>query len=299
MAFVAFCLVIVILFFTIHTRPVRRYAINKVTQLLAQKQIDLQADELSYNLLKASLDLRNIRVRAARPDAPVFATVARAQINLSLPDLLRGRYVVESGTVEGVNVHYFVDEQGRDNLPRPLTDPNKPNEPLDYLISALTVSNTRLRYENRAQQIDAELPLSSVDVTGNRLTDRQRAVLTAAAGHVRVKDRTTPIDRLLGEIEWNDEQVKVAKLDVDAKLDADGEVSRAELVDVVYDLTQRRADVSSVVLRGNWGDLKAGGVIALDAPNRSQVHADINSVDAEWNGQASSSARRTLMPMRR
>ena len=123
--FVALCLVIVILFFTIHTRPVRRYAVNKVTALLAQKHIQFQADELNYNLLKASLDLKNIRVRSVDyPEAPVFATIARAQINLSLPDLLRGRYVVESGTVEGVDVHYFVDEQGRDNLPRPQTDPN-------------------------------------------------------------------------------------------------------------------------------------------------------------------------------
>ena len=276
-AFVVFCLVAVIIFFTIHTRPVRRYAMNKVTALLAQKQIELQTDELSYNLLKASLDLKNIRVRSSRfPDAPVFATIARARINLSLPDLLRGRYVVESGSVEGVNVHYFVDEQGRDNLPRPLTDPNKPNEPLDYLISALTVSNARVRYENRVQQIDAELPVSSIDVTGNRVTDRQHVVLAAAAGRVRVKDRTTPIDRLAGEIEWDDEEVQVVKLDLES------EGSHAELMDVVYDQVQRRANVSSVTLRGDWGDIKGSGVIALDAPNPSRVQADINSVDAEW-----------------
>src|SRR6185503_434167 len=61
-AFVALCLVIVILFFTIHTRPVRRYAVNKVMALLAQKHIEFQTDELNYNLLKASLDLKNIRV---------------------------------------------------------------------------------------------------------------------------------------------------------------------------------------------------------------------------------------------
>jgi len=146
-AFVALCLVAIILFFTIHTRPVRRYAVNKVMALLAEKHIEFQTDELNYNLLKASLDLKNIRVRSVDvPDAPVFATIARAQINLSLPDLLRGRYVVESGSVDGVDVHYFVDEQGRDNLPRPLTDPNKPNEPLNYLISALKISNVRLRY---------------------------------------------------------------------------------------------------------------------------------------------------------
>lgn len=276
-AFVALCLAGVILFFTIHTRPVRRYAVNKVTALLAQKHIEFQTDELSYNLLRASLDLKNLRVRSVDlPDAPVFATIARARINLSLPDLLRGRYVVESGNVEGLNVHYFVDEQGRDNLPRPLTDPNKPNEPLNYLISALTVSDVRLRYENRAQQIDAELPVSLADVSGNRFTDRHHVMLTGAMGRVRIKDRTTPIDRLLGEIEWDDNEVKVATLDLDS------EGSRAELADVVYNQTQRRADVSSLTLRGQWGDIKGKGVIALDTANRSQVRADVNSVDAEW-----------------
>jgi outer membrane protein assembly factor BamA/autotransporter translocation and assembly factor TamB len=276
-AFVALCLVVVILFFTIHTRPVRRYAVNKVTALLAEKHIQFQADELNYNLLKASLDLKNIRVRSVDyPDSPVFATIARAQINLSLPDLLRGRYVVESGRVEGVDVHYFVDEQGRDNLPRPLTDPNKPNEPLNYLISALRVSNARLRYENRAQQIDAELPVSLADVSGNRLTDRQHVMLTAGMGRVRVKDRTTPIDQLLGEIEWNDNEVQVAKLDVDS------EGSRAELADVVYDLTQRRANISSLTLRGEWGDIKGNGLVSLDTANSSHVQAEVNSVDAEW-----------------
>ena len=104
-----------------------------------------------------------MRVRSARlPDAPVFATIERARLNLNLFDLLRGRYVVESGTVEDVNVHYFVDEQGRDNLPRPPADPNNPNQPLDYLIAALTVSKAHVRYENRAQQIDVELPVSSI-----------------------------------------------------------------------------------------------------------------------------------------
>lgn len=277
LAFIALCLVVVILFFTIHTRPVRRYAVNKVTALLAERHIEFQTDELNYNLLRASLDLKNIRVRSVDfPDAPVFATIARAQINLSLADLLRGRYVVESGSVEGVQVHYFVDEQGRDNLPRPLTDPNKPTEPLDYLISALTVSDARLRYENRAQQIDAELPVSLADVSGNRLTNRHHVMLTAGMGRVRMKDRTVPIDRVLGEVEWDDNEVSVAQLDVDSQ------GSRAGLADVVYDLMQRRATVSSLTVRGEWGDIKGEGVIALDTANRSQVRADIDSVDAEW-----------------
>ena len=242
-----------------------------------QRQIELKTDELGYNLLNSSLDLKNVRLRSARlPDAPVFATIGRARINLSLVDLLRGKYVVQSGTVEDVNVHYFVDEQGRDNLPRPPTDPNNPNQPLDYLIAALSVSKAHVRYENRAEQIDVELPVSSIDVSGNRLTDRHRITLEAASGRVRVKDRSSSIDRLTGELDLSEDDLKAVRLDVES------EGSRAELVDVVYDLTRRRADVASVILRGQWGEVKGSGTVALDASERSQIQADINNVDAEW-----------------
>ena len=274
---VALCLVVVITFFTIHTRPVRRYAINKVAALLAERQIELQTDELGYNLLNSSLDLRNVRLRSARlPNAPVFATIGRARVNLSLADLLRGKYVVQSGTVEDVNVHYFVDEQGRDNLPRPPADPNNPNKPLDYLIAALSVSKAHVRYENRAQQIDVELPVSTIDVSGNRLTDRHRITLEAASGRARVKDRSSTIDRLSGELDLGDDELKAVRLNVES------EGSRAELADVVYDLTRRRADIASVIARGPWGEVKANGAIALDVSERSQIQADVNNVDAEW-----------------
>jgi outer membrane protein assembly factor BamA/autotransporter translocation and assembly factor TamB len=274
---VALCLVVLITFFTIHTRPVRRYAINKVAALLAERQIELQTDELGYNLLNSSLDLRNVRLRSARlPNAPVFATIGRARVNLSLADLLRGKYVVQSGTVEDVNVHYFVDEKGRDNLPRPPADPNNPNKPLDYLIAALTVAKAHVRYENRAQQIDVELPVSTIDVSGNRLTDRHRITLEAASGRARVKDRSSTIDRLSGELDLGDDELKAVWLNVES------EGSRAELADVVYDLTRRRADIASVIARGPWGEVKANGAIALDVSERSQIQADVNNVDAEW-----------------
>ena len=90
----------------------------------------------------------------------MFATIGRAEIKLSLRDLLRRRYVVQSSVADEVVVHYFVDADGRDNLPRPLTDPNEPKKPLDYLIADLSIPNARVRFEDRAQQIDAVLPLS-------------------------------------------------------------------------------------------------------------------------------------------
>jgi uncharacterized protein involved in outer membrane biogenesis len=162
---VVVCLLVVLLLFALHSAPARRFAVNRVTSLLASHQIELQTDELRYNLFKLSIDLRNVRIRsAASSEAPVFATIGHAQLDLSLRQLLKGRYVVDSGVVDGVDIHYFVGADGRDNLPRPLSDPNEPEKPLDYLIAHLTAPNARVHYEYRAQGVDVELPAAKSHV---------------------------------------------------------------------------------------------------------------------------------------
>ncbi len=108
-------------------------------------------------------------------------------------------------------IHYVVDENGHDNLPRPLTDPNEPPEPLDYLIANLSIPKARLRYENRAQQIDINLPLDSVDINGSELTDRHRVRLDAVAGQVQIKGRAASVDRLSGEIDLGKDDLKVER----------------------------------------------------------------------------------------
>ena len=131
------CAPIIVGLIAVHTPPARRYLIDQVVALLSREQIEFSIDQLGYNVLNASVNLRNVRVRSTTwPDAPAFATIGRLRLNLSLLQLLRGRYVVQSGTIEDVDVHYVVDEQGRNNLPRPPADPNAPHKPLDYLVSS-------------------------------------------------------------------------------------------------------------------------------------------------------------------
>jgi outer membrane protein assembly factor BamA/autotransporter translocation and assembly factor TamB len=277
----AICVLLILALFVLQSGPVRRYALNRVTTLLAERHIELNTDELRYNLLNASLDLRNVRVRSSDlPDAPVFATIKRARIDVSLPDLLRGRYIVQSGRVEGVEVHYYVDEQGRDNLPRPLRDPNEPTKPLDYLISKASVTGARVRYENRGQQVDADVPIDTIEVEGDRLTDRHQVRFESANATVRIKERTTPIERITGDADLGNEQLILNRLSMDSQ------GSHAEATDVTYDLTTRQANVSSVYARGEWGEVKGGGAVALNSTERSNVKADIVGVDAGWLMQA-------------
>jgi outer membrane protein assembly factor BamA/autotransporter translocation and assembly factor TamB len=210
------CALIIVALIAIHTPPARRYVVDRIVALLSREQIEFSTDQLGYNVLNASVNLRNVRVRSTTwPDAPVFATIGRAQINLSLLQLLRGRYVVQSGTVDDVDIHYFVDEQGRDNLPRPPKDPDESQKPLDYLVSLFEIDRAHVRYENRAQQIDAQLPLSSIEVNGNDLTDRHEIRLDAAQGDVRVRDRQVRIDRMSGQVDLGKDDVSIERLEVD------------------------------------------------------------------------------------
>jgi outer membrane protein assembly complex protein YaeT len=211
------CALLIVALIAIHTPPARRYLADQVVALLSREQIEFSTDQLGYNALNASVNLRNVRLRSTTwPDAPTFATIGRLRINLSLLQLLRGRYVVQSGTIEDVDIHYVVDEQGRTNLPRPPADPNAPSKPLDYLVSSLSVERANVRYENRAEQIDAQLPLTSVTVSGNDLTNRHDIQFEAAAGNVRARDRQAAIDRAAGRIDLGENDVAIERLEVEA-----------------------------------------------------------------------------------
>ena len=271
------CALLIIALIAVHTPPARRYVTEQVVALLAREQIEFSTDQLGYNVLNASVNLRNIRVRStAWPDAPVFATIGRAQIDLSLVQLLRGRYVVQSGTVGDIDIHYVVDEQGRDNLPRPPSDPNQPQKPLDYLVSSLKIDRARVRYENRAQQIDAQLPLSSIEVSGNELTDRHEIRLEAARGDVRVGDREAVIDRLTGQIDLGKDDVSIERLDVDTT------GSHASLSGTI---TQFDAPVADLALKSTLDTMAVAGVAKLDEPVSGSV-----TIDATAKGPLSTPA---------
>ena len=59
--------------------------LSRVTQLLAAQQIDFRADQLNYNLLDLSLDLRDVTIRSPRrAQDPPFAVIGHLRADLSL-----------------------------------------------------------------------------------------------------------------------------------------------------------------------------------------------------------------------
>lgn len=215
----------------LHTPPVRRIVLSRVTSYLAQQQIGLEADNLRYNLANLSIELRNARLRSLRvPDAPVFATIPYARVDVSLLSLLRRRYVVESAVINDADVYLRVDESGRSNLPVPPSDDSEPSSgPVDFLLQDVRLQRARVRYEDRTQQIDLTLPVQSITIVGHALTSRHDIVLAAGQGALQYQGRSASIDRLDGRLDLGQDDLSIDQLILDAagaRVELAGDVAR-------------------------------------------------------------------------
>src|SRR5215831_17646272 len=96
-----FCLASVVLIpLGLQTPPAKRYVLARVHQYLARQKIDLRAGSLNYNLFTLSASIDHATIRATQfPDSPPLVQLGHADVSLSLPDLIRGRYVVRTGHV--------------------------------------------------------------------------------------------------------------------------------------------------------------------------------------------------------
>ncbi|MEO7158307.1 MAG: hypothetical protein ABI039_12125, partial [Vicinamibacterales bacterium] len=216
----------------LQTPTARRMILKRATALLATQHISIAAEQFSYNLFDLSTNLGKVRVASTElPDAPPFLEVDRFQIDVSLWQLLRGKYVVQSGRAEGLRIHYFVDANGTDNLPRPPRDPEQAEQPLDYLIADLTVPNAAIRYENRAQGIDINLPQTSLSIAGHAISGRHDVTIEALGGDARFNERTAALGRVIASIDLGRDDMKIERGEIaaeGAQLNASGTVGPFE-----------------------------------------------------------------------
>ncbi len=277
-------LLVILVIGGLQTPPARRFVLGKVTTLLAAQDIAFSTDGFRYNLLDLSTELRNVRIMSPRlPDGPPFLEIAHARIDLSSWQVLRGRYVVQAAEASGVRLHYFVNEQGIDNLPRPVKDPDQTSQPVDYLIVNLHVPDAVIRYENRAQQIDLSLPRTSLTMQGDAGANRHDITIDAQGGEARMGERSAQLDRASAVLDLGRDDVKVERAEVAAEgavVNASGTYGPFDqpLVDIALQAT---ADSSRLVEVARL-DEKISGQLSLEAGVKGAV--DALTVDAQLRG---------------
>jgi outer membrane protein assembly complex protein YaeT len=264
------CLALLILAFIgfLHTGQARRIVLSQVTRLLEQQNVSFNADQLTYNLFDLTIHMRNVRIAAEGGGLPPFAEIDSADLDLSLTQLLRRRYVLQSGTVQGLRVHYYVAADGRDNLPRPPRDPNEPSQPLNYLVDELGIRNARVHYESRRDDVDVLLPVQSMEVDGNPLNDRHRITLQMTGGTARYRQQHVPIDALVATIDAGKDDVAVT----DAQLD----VERSRVA-VSGNITHFEAPQADLSVRGQIDAAQAAVLAGVSEPIIGTVKLDVSA----------------------
>jgi outer membrane protein assembly complex protein YaeT len=211
------CLLAASLALGLQSGPARRFALDRVIAFLASRQIELQTDALHYNVFSLSIDLRNVRVRSTRlAHRPIVATIGRAHLDLSLLQLLRGHYVLQSGVLHDVEIECVVEPDGQDTVGQ---QPARLDEPVpvpDYLIASLSIRRARVRFTDYVHRIDLVLSFPSVDVAGNPRTGRHRLRLEKGSGRAHAGGRAAAIDRISGALDVGRDDLSIERLRIEA-----------------------------------------------------------------------------------
>jgi outer membrane protein assembly complex protein YaeT len=164
-----------------------------------------------------------------------------------------------------VDLHYVVEAGGRDNLPRPPAGSEEARQPLDYLITSLSIPRARIRYSDRPKQVDVALSLPSVQLAGDALTDRHRLRVEGSSGTVQVGARTLAVDRLDGVLDVGRDDLKIDRL----RAEAAG--SRGELAGAVRNF---QAPQLGLTLRATIDAARSGALLEVREPLRGTIAVD-------------------------
>ncbi|MBI3278414.1 MAG: translocation/assembly module TamB domain-containing protein [Acidobacteria bacterium] len=198
----------------LHTPPVRRFALKKGIEILEKQGVQFDASQFSYNLLALSATLDNVVVRSPQaPELPPLLEVDRVDVDLSLRDIIAGNYSIEDAHIRNPRLRIVVDKNGRDNIPRPPKKDTKSEA--EYFADRLLIEGGSLRFEDRRQNMAAELPVSRVLVDGNPLTKNHEITFdTREGGLVSLETRTLPVRKLSASVLVEDNSADVRRLDI-------------------------------------------------------------------------------------
>jgi len=152
----------------LHTPPARRFLLDQLISMLADRDVNFAAGEVEYNLIEGTATLRDVRVSASdAQDLGVLLRARRISATISLRQLIRGVYLIKSATVENPDIHVVIAENGRDNIPTPRQSGGDSQSGIALVFDQLTLTGGSLRFEDRRQHIDVVLPAWHISVDGD------------------------------------------------------------------------------------------------------------------------------------
>ncbi len=189
----------------LHTSAAKRFALGQVVRLLAGQGIGLQASRLDYNLLRQTIDLRDVRVRSLdASDLPPLVAVNHLSAEFDLRRILAGAYHLNDASVDNLHIHLVIAADGRDNVPK-LPPKTTTSKPIDYLLRRLLVSGGEFRFDDRRRQIAGAAVLESIAISGDPLSRKhQVSVRTKDGSRITRAGRDLAVTGLAADLSFAD-----------------------------------------------------------------------------------------------
>ena len=191
-----------------HTPPAKRFALAKLQKALEAQNVRLEASGLDFNLLSLQASMRGVIV-TPEPTLPPLAKIELLSLQLSLWDLLQGRFVISSASLQHPEVWLVINAGGLSNLPKSKTS----NESFEYLVQGLSAANGSLKLDDQRAGLKIILPQWDLRVDGNRLTNRHRLQLeTKAPGSATIAGKMYPLESLRTVIDAGKKDLRIEEI---------------------------------------------------------------------------------------
>jgi outer membrane protein assembly complex protein YaeT len=172
-ALAAVFIVLVLILALLHTPRGGHFVLDQLRGWLnSSAGLDLQAATVTLNMLKGSVRLKNVSVRATHtPELPPVFEAATVYARLGILDAVRRSWVVREVSIDRPEVYYFVGPDGEKNIPGPGTDPDTGSGVLpDILIIHADITDGSFLYHDAKRALSINLPRWLLSMEGDETT---------------------------------------------------------------------------------------------------------------------------------
>ncbi|MEW6322464.1 MAG: translocation/assembly module TamB domain-containing protein [Acidobacteriota bacterium] len=280
-----------------HTPPVRSRVLALVAGTLASDfNIALTARDLSYNLLRPRVTLRDLRVAAVgHEDRPFFAAEL-VDVRLAW-GVYRGDIAFEQITLGRGRVDLFTDARGVSNLPASTGPETDDREPLVLDIRALDVRGLDVAFADEAAALAVSMPglTADLDFRSIRVFEGASGELAAPGGvEVRIGEQRLAVAPFTTALAFDGRNLSLQDLALaapEATLVVKGRVNGvlgAPVVDLAFSGT---ADLRRLAV---WVEPPVPLAGALGFAGRVTGPLDAYALEADLDGRALDVGRETL-----
>ena len=223
----------VLAFSLLMTPPVKRFAFDYLCRYLDRAAgIRIEASAVSLNFFRASAAFENLTVRdSSAPELPPVFRADYAALDLDILKALRGKIVIEEITLTRPEIYYFIDGDGKDNLPVLKSSQDGDANMPDILIVHAEIRDSVFRYEDTPSRLFVEIPGWDLEITGDDQTLPHHLVFeNRTDAGIRYEDIALPIKTLsfTGNLDLKrlDLEIASARVATDGlSVDVDGNIN--------------------------------------------------------------------------